>query len=239
MTQARDALDLIEALGRTSTTDAVMDEMRSVLARFGFEFFCFASLPRPQQQFEDVMLAIRVPAGWIKLYCEQQYVHVSPAIRHLRSTSFPFEWKDAPYDPDKEPRAAEMVRHATEFGLSEGVMVPIYGGAGCEGVVWMGGRHLELTAQVKATLHLVALYAFDHVRHLRQAHPAAGRKLSERELEILTWVAQGKTAWEVGEILGISSRTVNTHARAAFQKLGAVNRTQAIAIALREHLIAP
>jgi LuxR family quorum sensing-dependent transcriptional regulator len=239
MTQARDALDLIEALGRTSTTDAVMDEMRSVLARFGFEFFCFASLPRPQQQFEDVMLAVRVPAEWIKLYCEQQYVHVSPAMRHLRRTSFPFEWKDAPYDPDKEPRAAEMVGRAAEFGLSEGVMVPIYGAAGCEGFVWMGGRHLELSARVKATLHLVGLYAFDHVRHLRQAQAPAGRKLSERELEILGWIAQGKTAWEIGEILGISSRTVNTHSQAAFQKLGAVNRTQATAIALRQRLIIP
>ena len=49
MTQASDALDLIETLGRTSTTDAVLDEMRSVLARFGFEYFCFASLPRPRQ----------------------------------------------------------------------------------------------------------------------------------------------------------------------------------------------
>jgi LuxR family quorum sensing-dependent transcriptional regulator len=239
MTRARDALDLIETIGRAATTDAVMDAMRSALARFGVEFFCFASLPRPQQQFEDVMLAIRVPAEWIKIYCEQQYVHVDPAIRHLRSTSFPFEWKSAPYDPDKEPRAAELVRRATEFGLSEGLMVPIYGGSGCEGCVWMGGRRLELTARVKAVLHLVGLYAFEHVRRLRQAHPATARKLSEREVEILTWIAHGKTAWEIGEILGISPGTVNTHTQAAFHKLGAVNRTQAIAIALRERLIAP
>ncbi len=239
MTQARDALDLIETLARTSTTDAVMDEMRNVLGRFGFEYFCFASLPRPQQQFDDVMLAVRVPAEWVKIYSEQQYLHVDPAMRRLRSTSFPFEWKDAPFDPDKEPRAAEMVRGATEFGLSEGIMVPIYGAAGCEGVVWMGGRRPELTPRVKATLHLVGLYAFDQVRHLRRTHAPVGRRLSERELEILTWIAHGKTAWEIGEILGISSRTVNTHAQAAFQKLGAVNRSQAIAIALRERLIAP
>ncbi len=239
MTQARDALDLIETLDRTSTPDAVMDEMRGVLARFGFEYFCFASLPRPRQHFEDVMLAVRVPPEWIKIYCDQEYLHVDPAMRHVRGTTFPFEWKNARYDPDKEPRAAEMVRRATEFGLSQGVMVPVHGAAGCEGVVWMGGRHPELTARVKATLHLVGLYAFEQVRHLRRAQAPAGRKLSERELEILSWVAQGKTAWEIGEILGISSRTVNTHAQVAFQKLGTVNRTQAIAIALRERLIAP
>jgi len=238
MTHARDALDLIEALGRTSTIDGVMDEMRSVLARFGFEFFCFCSLPQPRQELDDVALALRVPAEWIRIYGEQ-YLHVDPALRHLRGTSFPFEWKDAPYDPDTEPRAVEMVQRVAEFGLSEGIVVPIHGATGCEGGVWMGGRHLDLSARARAMLHLVGLYAFDHVRHLRQADAPAARKLSERELEILTWIAEGKTAWEIGEILGISSRTVNTHAQVAFQKLGAVNRTQAIAIALRKRLIAP
>ena len=239
MTQARDALDLVETLGRTSTTDAVMDEMSSVLARFGFEFFSFCALPRPRQQFDDAVLAVRVPSEWVRVYSEQEYLHVDPALRHLRQTSFPFAWKDAPYDPDTEPRTAEMVRRVAEFGLSEGIVVPVHGPAGCEGGVWMGGRRLDVSARTKAMLHLVGLYAFEHVRRLRQADAPSVRKLSERELEVLTWIAQGKTAWEIGEILGISSRTVNTHTQVAFQKLGAVNRTQAIAIAMREHLIRP
>jgi LuxR family quorum sensing-dependent transcriptional regulator len=236
----RDALDLIETLGRTSTTDAVADEMGDILARFGFEFFCVTAMPRPQQQLEDVVLAARMPAEFIRIYRDEQYVHVSPAIRHLRSTSFPFEWKSAPYDPDEEPRAAELVRCVTDFGLGEALCVPVHGGAGCQGVVWMGGsRRLELTVRLSATMHLVGLYAFEHVRNLRHASPAAGKRLSNREAEILTWIALGKTAWEIGEILGISSGTVNAHTQAAFHKLGAVNRTQAVAMALREGLIAP
>ena len=51
------------------------------------------------------------------------------------------------------------------------------------------------------------------------------------------WTAQGKTAWEIGEILGIARRTVNEHAQTAFRKLGAANRAQAVAIAIRERLI--
>jgi len=61
--------------------------------------------------------------------------------------------------------------------------------------------------------------------------------LTAREAEVLTWVAQGKSAWEVGEILHIAKRTVDEHVRTAVQKLGAVNLTHAVAIALRNRMI--
>ena len=54
---------------------------------------------------------------------------------------------------------------------------------------------------------------------------------------MLAWVAQGKSAWEIGEILDIAKRTVDEHAQTAVRKLGAVNRTHAVAIAVRERII--
>jgi len=62
-------------------------------------------------------------------------------------------------------------------------------------------------------------------------------KLTPREIEILHWVASGKSAWEIGEILHIAKRTVDAHVQAAVRKLGAVNRTHAVAIALRDGII--
>jgi LuxR family quorum sensing-dependent transcriptional regulator len=62
--------------------------------------------------------------------------------------------------------------------------------------------------------------------------------LTNRQREVLTWAAAGKSAWEMGEILGISSRTVEEHAQQALGRLRAVNRTQAVAIAIRDRLIA-
>lgn len=61
--------------------------------------------------------------------------------------------------------------------------------------------------------------------------------LTPREREVLTWVAQGKTGREVGEILQIAKRTVDQHVETAVRKLGARNRLHAIAIALRESII--
>jgi LuxR family quorum sensing-dependent transcriptional regulator len=61
--------------------------------------------------------------------------------------------------------------------------------------------------------------------------------LTDRELEVLTWVARGKSAWEVGEILRIAKRTVDEHVRNATRKLGAASRTHAVALAIRDRLI--
>jgi DNA-binding NarL/FixJ family response regulator len=61
--------------------------------------------------------------------------------------------------------------------------------------------------------------------------------LSPRELEILHLLADGKTNNEIGQALHISAHTVRTHLRRAMRKLEADNRTQAVAIALREAFI--
>jgi LuxR family transcriptional regulator, quorum-sensing system regulator BjaR1 len=65
---------------------------------------------------------------------------------------------------------------------------------------------------------------------------AGGRRhrlLTERQRDILAWAAEGKTSWEIGEILATSERTVNWHFEAAKRKLDAVTRTQAVIKALR------
>src|SRR6202171_6245451 len=63
--------------------------------------------------------------------------------------------------------------------------------------------------------------------------------LREREVEALTWAARGKTFWEIGEILGLSKRTVEFHLENARRKLGVATRTQALIKAATGHLIHP
>jgi DNA-binding CsgD family transcriptional regulator len=67
--------------------------------------------------------------------------------------------------------------------------------------------------------------------------PTRVHSLTPRELDVLTWVARGKTASEIGEILGITKRTVDEHVQTAVRKLGAANRTQAVVRALVHKII--
>ena len=66
---------------------------------------------------------------------------------------------------------------------------------------------------------------------------AENSSLTPREREVLGWVAQGKSAGEIAEILHIVKRTVDEHVQTAVRKLGALNRTHAVAIALRDGII--
>jgi DNA-binding NarL/FixJ family response regulator len=67
---------------------------------------------------------------------------------------------------------------------------------------------------------------------------APGRKLTQRELDVLGLLAEGLQHEEIGRRLGISSETVRTHLRKACNRLDAATRTQAVATALRLGLIA-
>jgi DNA-binding CsgD family transcriptional regulator len=53
-------------------------------------------------------------------------------------------------------------------------------------------------------------------------------KLTRRELDVLSWTSQGKTAWEVSVILGMSEKTVNFHLGNAMRKLGVSSKHQAV-----------
>lgn len=57
--------------------------------------------------------------------------------------------------------------------------------------------------------------------------------VTERESEVLHWIANGKTNREIAEILDMSPRTVNKHLEQIFPKLGVENRTAAAGVALR------
>jgi DNA-binding CsgD family transcriptional regulator len=62
-------------------------------------------------------------------------------------------------------------------------------------------------------------------------------RLTSREIEVLRLLADGLHLEEIGERLGIGAETVRTHLRKASERLGAANRTHAVAIAIRLSLI--
>ncbi len=61
--------------------------------------------------------------------------------------------------------------------------------------------------------------------------------LTSREKEILMWVKEGKSTWEISSIIGVSKDTVKFHMKNIFHKLNASSRSQAISVAIANKLI--
>ena len=235
----REVHEGIESLNRRTTIDGVIDAVAHVVARYGFQYFCFNALPDPQHAREAVTLANRLPRELSTVYVKERYAEVNPVSRFCRQTDRPFVWKDAPYDAEREPRAAELVQCVTDFGLADGLVFPVTDAQRPVGFVWMTGALPNAVGPDLPLVHLIALCAFDRISRLQAPASNGYAPLTTRERDVLAWVAQGKSAWEIGMILGISKRTVDEHVRTACRKLNAGNRTQAVVAALRERLIAP
>lgn len=91
-----------------------------------------------------------------------------------------------------------------------------------------------------AELQLFAVHAQDAAMRVllpKSSHEQFCENLTRRELECLRWTMEGKTAWEVGQILGIAEQTAARHINNAARKLGCVNKHQAVLKALRLKLI--
>ncbi len=74
-----------------------------------------------------------------------------------------------------------------------------------------------------------------------EANPAAGAprfRLSPRERECLAWVSRGKSSSDIGAILGLSPRTVDSYLEKACGKLRVRTRIEAVAVSVRQGLIA-
>ena len=96
------------------------------------------------------------------------------------------------------------------------------------------GERLDLNAGCKLAAQAFCPILFFALKRLRGPVSAGdAQALSEREREVLQWIALGKQQAEVAAILMISERTVENHLRAARRRLGAASTAQAVARALR------
>ncbi|WP_158892358.1 MULTISPECIES: response regulator transcription factor [unclassified Pseudomonas] len=91
--------------------------------------------------------------------------------------------------------------------------------------------HLRTARELQAARGLPA--SRPHARTALDLAPLSSRyQLTGREVEVLHWVACGKTNRDIGDILGLSPRTVNKHLEHVYVKLGVETRTAAATLAI-------
>ena len=164
-----------------------------------------------------------------------------PVMQHCKQHSVPIIWNQETYT---SRGAGDMWEEQAMYGYRTGVCLALHMPEGRHFVLGVDRAQAmpkdpsELTRMV-ADLQLFAVHAQDAA--LRILVPAAAQserpQLTPRELECLRWTMDGKTAWEVGELLGISERTAVLHLNNGMHKLDCTNKHQAVLKALRLGLI--
>lgn len=231
--------DAYDAMSRAENSNELRVEMDKFAKEMGFEHFAYAltikapSL-KPQQYFINGF-----PQEWVERYLSQGYFQVDPLIRHAESTSLPAIWSDQLLHGGQ---SSQFWEEAKAFGLQSGLSFAVHEQPGVTGIFSLArDKKLDLQAQDLAALIGRAQMFASLLHHavaridLPKLLPEQGAVLTAREQECLKWAADGKTAWEIGQILGVAERTAVFHVNNVIQKLGAANKTQAIvrAVALK------
>jgi DNA-binding CsgD family transcriptional regulator len=172
------------------------------------------------------------PRSWLA-FADLQKVGVrSPALHAARRSLASFTFLDVFDTLPADQR--EIWRAVRAWGWQNGFVVPVHGPGGYFSYVSIASpeRDLNLSFANRAEIQMFALLAHQRCHELGNlAAPDDPRGiLSDRELECMRWVAEGKTDWEIGMILAISATTVKFHVNRARRKLGAATRPQAVAM---------
>jgi LuxR family quorum sensing-dependent transcriptional regulator len=224
---SRRAFDVIAQIEQAKSTSAVMGQLSEALSTFGYTAFLVTGVPEPPVRLQPYILLNGWPRKWAELYETRGYYADDPVAAHCRRSIDPFEWAEAPYDRELAPKAAEVMSIAEDFGMRRGYLVPIVRSTGFHACVTMAGERPDFDPLAKRAIHLISMMAHGRINLLHGESKTISKKLTRREREIMTWVAVGKSSWDIARILGITERTVNFTVGRASQKLDAVNRTQA------------
>ncbi|MEW6644315.1 MAG: LuxR family transcriptional regulator [Pseudomonadota bacterium] len=227
-------LAAVEHFEQARTSSALVDCIRTAAAVYGYEMFVIAAAPSAaRSEFDQLVLLRHWPEDWFRQDVHDRLLSHDLLVAQARERSRAFAWRDVSWPSDAVQTTRLMEIASRDYGMRQGFCVPIYGIYGYEGAVSFAGREVDNSPSANAGMELLALYAVNQLMRLRSEEKAARAVLSAREREVLTWAAIGKTAWDTGCILSISTDTVNKHMASAMRKLKAYTKTQAVAESLR------
>jgi DNA-binding CsgD family transcriptional regulator len=226
---------------QAQTQDDFRVEVSRFSKRLGFDTFAAVAVVDHGVGRTEFFAVQNAPADYQQLSGDHSVARRDPVMQHCKRESVPIIWDRGTY---VSSGTSDLWERQASFGYCTGIAMALHLPEGRHFVFGVDrdqslpSDSLELQ-RVVADLQLFAVYAQDAA--LRLLLPAARQAerpaLTPRELEVLRWTMDGKTAWEVGAILGISERTAVLHVNNAMHKLGCANKHQAVLKALRLGLI--
>ena len=227
-------LDFVERLEQYGTANDIHAGFQSFIENFGFDNAVCVRLPDPGEELAACVMLNSRPEEWSNGYAARDYFRADPMARELSRSFMPFAWSDLVGARAFSSVEVDVMRWAAEFGMHNGFVVPIFEASGNVAVMSIAGKVEEVDETTRSALTLASIYTHNRLATLLRQGLDFDASLTRREVECLRWVAEGKSDWEIGQILSISDKTVNYHVENVKRKYNVATRIQAVVAALRQ-----
>lgn len=233
---ARRAFDVVAAAHEAGDLVELQALTRVEFARLGFDLALGIHSRRHASGADVDLLFGDIDHPWCRHYEERSWSRRCPV--GAAAGPRPMTWDDIQRQPLR-PGQRVIFDELRQFSFTHGHIVAIDNRDGGTCAVSLAGGGFDTRdPEALTAVHLLSLhYGFAGFDLLGRAGPATTPVLTARQVECLRWVRDGKTAWEIGSILGLSSRTVEEHLANACRTLGVRSRVQAVILASRRGLL--
>ena len=175
---------------------------------------------------------------WLYTYGTKGYASVDPVLKSLLSSFKTQVWKQT-YAKASSTKQLEFIEEARSVGLTHGITTGMLErDRGFATFFSFAGGDADGTQRFSRLLEYL-LPSIHRVLIANTQTPLFNRVkgLSHREMTVLLWMKEGKTNWEIAQIVGVTERTVRFHIEGIFAKLEVSSRTQAVAVAMKHGLL--
>lgn len=183
---------------------------------------------------------------WLVSYDEGRLRSHDPLLRYIASSTIPARWIDLRAQSTYNDKlSADAFDHAHRHGLTDGLIIPCRSCDGYGGLSFAGPELSDAALRDRLNLYgpLLANHLLENFRRIsadtRDPADSPPETLTSREAECLLWAGEGKTAWEISQILSIAERTVVFHLTNATTKLKASSRQHAVSKAILSGVLRP
>jgi DNA-binding CsgD family transcriptional regulator len=224
----------VDALESSRDAEALRSALVDVAV--AFELPLVAYFVGPGVGNPETTLISNYPVEWTDHYLRNRYDRLDPVIHQLAHSAEPFSWVSEAQSSHRTDAQHRFLDEARTFGIRAGLTVPIPEPVSRIAALTFASDRLTPSLQRAADAHghilqLMAIYFHRQAKRLPAAGPTInGVRLTPREFECLHWAARGKSARDIGQILGVSRRTAAFHLDNARAKLEVHSITQAVAI---------
>lgn len=237
--------DVIEQLKQAQSLAELPQILSKIADIVEFDYFLFGMAIPNTITSSEVLMYDNYPVEWRKEYDEAGYAQRDPIVQYSQVNYLPVTWAQITESEQYAKKDLQIMWEAESNGLKAGFSVPIHGTIGERGMISFASDCDSAAQKLKyadaiPVIQMMIPVLQDTIRRLRAKEGSDNQvKLTKREIECLTWATEGKSSWEISQILGCSERTAIFHLTNAANKLGATNRYQAISKALLAGIIQP
>lgn len=221
-----------------SIPDLLEFYLNAVIAE-GYENAVFA---RVRDRRLSSVVWSRFPIEYLSEYREYGWDAIDPVVQNIHTARRPFRWADLYARALLSNKQRLFMEQCRELGVHSGVTFPFHCPGNAVDLISLSLRDRKQVDQDG----IAVLYGMSAQYWLRLGElsdppfsSSDAPPLTPRELECLRWCKEGKTNWEIGEIVSSSEKTVEFHLSNAARKLGACNRITAVVVGIRNGLISP